>query len=148
MGARQYRVLTSWSFGTQFLQIWNSVPRAVTVLILRPNCNCSECSNNQRFTTGRIFWSLWANIPLDKWHADLKGLEKNKKWHAHLISFPGTEGTNKGMSYGNLDYSIRLKLPMVHALQLFKEKVKANSYLTSNTAQLSTYLVEQGIYQV
>ena len=50
-----------------------------------------------------------------------------------IESYPGTSGEMNGVVFANLEYYTRLKFPITHSLTLFKERLKANSYLNSNT---------------
>ena len=47
-------------------------------------------------------------------------------------SNPGTSGEINGVVFANLEYYTRLKFPITHSLTLFKERMKANTYLNNN----------------
>ena len=47
----------------------------------------------------------------------------------------GTSGESNGVVFANLEYYTRLKFPITHSLTLYKEKLKANTYLNNNSNQ-------------
>ncbi|KAL5250841.1 hypothetical protein ACHWQZ_G016547 [Mnemiopsis leidyi] len=66
----------------------------------------------------------------------------NSRVHGSL-QLIGTSGETNGVVFANLEYYTRLKFPITHSLTLYKEKLKANTYLNSNTNQ--TDKVAEGV---